>query len=426
MSANPLWTQDQGDAEALALRLIERADVRVARERARGGLLVDPIAATLDGRLGLDRALDQWVLALAMREANGDPADPRVSWNVNNAPRDWFGHVYQGAAVAIDNPDNINREIPIAGEGRYEITLSFAETPPQFSIVSEMEPPHHAGLGRNIGAYTLQDFLPHLDAARRVRVTVGPEENPASRFHFRTEPGAIQIYTRDSMSDWTQSPAGVSVRRLDPPANWRARSEDEIAARIVEDMPAWIEFWRTFKDGFLGFPEPNRLIGPNGRDGGWGYLAGGRFRIAEDEALIVTIDPAGSYYTGFQITDPWTISPDPMHRQCSLNKAQTSLSSDGTASYVLCPVDPGIANWIDTVSLREGWMLFRWQGVPNAADPATFIRSVRLVKHAELERLSPEQAPRIGLAERAAQIKRRAWLHGARTRQAGWRTAGGA
>jgi hypothetical protein len=420
MSGNPLWTEDQAAAEKLSLRLIERADVRAAREVARTGLLADPLAQTLDGRLSLDRALDQWVLALAMREANGDVADPRVVWNVNNAPRDWHGHVYQGAAVAIDNPDNFNREIPVSGDGHYEIDIRFSENPPQFSIVIEMEPEHHAGLGRNIGAFTLQDLLAVADADRRVTISVGPDEAKGAAPHLRSEPGRIQIYTRDSQSDWAQAPAEVTVRRLDPPAGWTPRNEDEIAATVIADMPAWVRFWRTFKDDFLGYPEPNRLVGPNGRDGGWGYLAGGRFRVGKDEALIVTIDPAGSYYTGFQISDPWTISPDPMHRTVSLNKAQSMANPDGTISYVLCAVDPGVANWIDTMSLVGGWMLVRWQGVPKGADPARFIRTVECVAMADLDANLPAGCPRTDLAGRRAQIARRATLHATRTRHGPW------
>src|SRR3546814_6786947 len=85
------------------------------------------------------------------------------------------------------------------------------------------------GLGRNIGAFTLQDLLPHADADGRVTITVGPEENGSGPLHLRTEPGRIKIYTRDSQSDWAQVPAEVSVRRLDPPVDWRSRPEDEIA-----------------------------------------------------------------------------------------------------------------------------------------------------------------------------------------------------
>lgn len=115
LARSPLATDDQRDTERLALRLIEHPRVRAARESARALLLADPMADTPDGRLGLDRALDQWVLALTMRIANADPFRPKVTWNVFNAPRIWFGHVYQGAAVAIDNPDNSNREISVDG-----------------------------------------------------------------------------------------------------------------------------------------------------------------------------------------------------------------------------------------------------------------------------------------------------------------------
>jgi hypothetical protein len=402
---NPLYTQDQESAEKLALRLIERADIRDAREQARKAMLEDPAAAIADGNLGLDHALDQWVLALAMREANGDTADPRVVWNVSNPPRNWFGHVYHGAAVPVD------------GSGNYEIDLRFSKNPPQFSIVIEMEPDHHAGLGRNIGALTLQDLLPHCDRQGRVTVTAGPDAG--GPLHLKSEPGRIQIYTRDSQADWDQMPAEVSVRRLDPPAGRRPRTEDEIAATITADMPAWVRFWRGFKDDFLGFPEPNTLVGPNGRDGNWGYLAGGRFALVDDEAVLVTLDPVGSYYTGFQITDPWTIAPDPMLRLASLNKAQVTPNADGSVTYAIALADPGIANWIDTCGLHEGWMLTRWQGVPAGSVIDRMIRDVRLVKFDDI----PAHVPRIDLAGRRAQIAKRAQSFAQRTSKQGWSDA---
>ncbi len=415
--SNPLCNADQEAAEKLALRLIERGDVRAAREAARQGMLSDPAAKTLDGSLGLDRALDQWVLALGMREANGDTADPKVVWNVSNPPRNWFGHIYHGAAVAVDNPDNFNREIPIDGSGHYEIDLRFSANPPQFSIVIEMEPEHHAGLGRNIGALTLQQLLPHCDAHGGVTVTVGPEYG--GPLHLQSEAGRIQIYTRDSQANWTQRPAEVTVRRLDPPSDWKPRGENEIAAVVIADMPAWVRFWSSFKNDFLGFPKPNRLVGPNGRDGNWGYLAGGRFAVADDEAVLVTLDPAGSYYTGFQITDPWTIAPDPMHRLASLNKAQCALNPDGTVTYAIALTDPGIANWIDTCGLHEGWMLTRWQGVPEDAAINRLIREVRLVKLDSI----PRDIPRVDLEYRRAQIAERANGFAMRTDEKRWQDA---
>jgi hypothetical protein len=416
--SNPLYTPDQEAAEKLALRLIERADVRSAREAARRDMRGDPAAALPDGALSLDHALDEWVLALAMREANGDTGAPTVVWNVSNPPRRWFGHSYGGAAVAVDNPDNFNREIPIDGNGNYAIDIRFSADPPQFSLVIEMEPEHHAGLGRNIGALTLQQLLPHCDAGRGVTVTVGP--GAGGPLHLQSERGRIQVYTRDSQADWNQQPAEVTVRRLDPPAGWRPRSEDEIAAAVIADMPAWIRFWRGFKDNFLGFPEPNRLVGPNGRDGNWGYLAGGRFAIADDEAVLVTLDPVGSYYTGFQITDPWTIAPDPMHRLASLNKAQITPNADGSVTYAISLADPGVANWIDTCGLHEGWMLTRWQGVPANPPLDQMIREVRLVK---LDAI-PSAIPRVDLEGRRRQVFDRTQAFSRRTDVKGWTDAG--
>lgn len=414
---NPLHTPDQAAAERLALRLIERADVRAAREAARRAMRADPAATRPDAALSLDRALDQWVLALAMREANGDPADPKVVWNVSNPPRHWFGHAYGGAAVAVDNPDNFNREIPIDGAGHYAIEITFSADPPQFSVVIEMEPAHHAGLGRNIGALTLQQLLPHADAAGRVTVTVGPEDG--GPLHLRSEPGRIQIYTRDSQANWNQRPAQVTVLRIDPPADWQPRSEGAIAATIIADMPAWVLFWSHFKDDFLGNPTPNTLVGPNGRDGNWGYLAGGRFALADDEVLLVTLDPVGSYYTGFQITDPWTIAPDPMLRLASLNKAQCTPNADGSVTYALALADPGVANWIDTCGLHEGWMLTRWQGVPANPPLDRMIRAVRLLKVGDI----PPDVRRVDLPARRAQIAARAKAFAQRTSVEGWHDA---
>lgn len=419
MTVNPLWTADQAAAEMLALRLIELKDVRAARETARRAMLDDPLAATLDGIVGLDRALDQWILGLAMREANGDTADPKVVWNISNAPRDWHGHVYRGAAVAIDNPDNFNREIPIDGDGTYEIMIRFADDPPQFSIVCEVEPEHHAGLGRNLGAYTLEQLSEGSAPGEPVILTVGPGEG--GRFHLKTEPGArIQVYTRDSQRHWDQVPAEISVRRLDPPVDHVPRTEDEIAAAVVAGMPAWVTFWSHFKDDFLGPPPFNSFAGPNGRDGGWGYLAGGRFRLAAGEALIVSTDPAGSYYTGFQISDPWMVSPDPMVQLVSLNTSQVVPNPDGTLTFALAAFDPGLANWIDTTNLAEGWMLIRWQGVPASADPALFLRETRVVALDRVEADVPASVPRIDIAGRRLQLAERARSHGTRTRAAMW------
>ena len=409
---SPLATQDQREIETLALRLIETPEVRKARESARALLLADPIAATPDGRIGLDRALDQWTLALAMRIANSDTHRPSVAWNVYNAPRSWFGHTFPGAAVAIDNPDNANREIPVDGAFCYEISGRYGEPRTQFTIEVVAEFDGYAGLGRTLCALTSQQI--QADADGRFVITVDAEPAGERPNHLRSEAGLQYVFARDSLSDWRQVPTALEVRRVGGPPAPPPRSEPRLAQDIAANMMIWVGVWRGFKDTFLGYPEPNTLVGPIGREGGWGFLAGGRFRIGDDEAVVVRTTDGGACYTGFQVADPWTIAPDPVHHTASRNRAQSIPDPDGCYTYVLAALDPGVCNWIDTVGLHEGWMLLRWQGVPAALEAKSLIRSVEAAKLAHLDRLVPA-TPRADLAFRCGDIARRIYEHGLRT-----------
>jgi hypothetical protein len=56
-------------------------------------------------------------------------------------------------------------------------------------------------------------------------------------------------------------------------------------------------------DSSPGSGQRNHLTLP--QDGVAGAIAAGsRFSFAADEALVITIDPAGARYVGFQVTDP--------------------------------------------------------------------------------------------------------------------------
>jgi hypothetical protein len=225
---------------------------------------------------------------------------------------------------------------------------------------------------------------------------------------MRCEPGLLTITARDSRSDWAQVATTLSLSRISGPG-LSARAEDEKGriAAIAAGLPAFVDAWRSFKDGFFGFPEINRIALPKRRDseGGWGFIGGGRFRLEEDEALIVTADDAGADYTGFQLTDPWTLRPATVLRTTSLNRTQAVSDADGRYTYVVARQDPGVANWLDTGGLREGWMQLRWQNVPPGRDPgASQPKRVRLD---DLETALPDGVRRADLAYRREQIRSR-------------------
>jgi hypothetical protein len=133
--------------------------------------------------------------------------------------------------------------------------------------------------------------------------------------------------------------------------------------------------------------------------------------LADDEALVLTLDPIGAKYLAVQLASGWLSSLDYLHHTASLNLAQVTPNADGTVTLVVAPRDPGVANWLDTTGLHEGTLFVRWQKLPKSLDShAQGVRSVRLVKVTDLETALPRLSPaerQLRLRERAAAYARR-------------------
>ncbi len=411
---NPLATTDQRELEALALRIAATPSVRAAREQARALLLSNPTARTPDGAAGLDRALDQWVMAAVVAVANNDPSRPRALWAIDNTPREWFGHIFPGAAVAIDNPDNINRTMPLHGAWEYQLKGRFGKpATAQTSFIVTPAADGQLRLGNAIAALTDLDL--QADSDGRFVITLDRRPAAGRINHLQIADGAQMLAVRDSHSDWTQQVTEIQVAPVSGPAMPPPMAEEILVRAAAESVVEFVGFWLEFKNSFWKTPPFNQVIGPLGRDGGWGYQAGGRFKLADDEALVITTIDAGAAYTGIQVSDPWTISPNPLYATTSRNSSQVTANPDGSFTYVVSLIDPGVANWIDTAGLHEGWFMLRWQNV-NATEPKTLLRSARCVRWAELDAALAAGTPRATLEQRSAEIRQRAKDYERRTR----------
>ncbi|HUE10213.1 MAG TPA: hypothetical protein VMQ54_04715 [Steroidobacteraceae bacterium] len=404
--SHPLATNDQRELEALCLRIAATPGVRAAREQARALLLANPTSRTPDGAAGLDRALDQWVMAGVVAIANNDPSRPRALWAIDNTPREWFGHVFPGAAVAIDNPDNVNRTMPLNGAWEYQVNGRFGKhSTAQTSFIVTPAEEGQLRLGNTIAALTNLDL--QADSDGRFAITLDKRPAGGRVNHMQITGGAQMLAIRDSHSDWRQRATEIQVVPMSGPAAPAPVAEDVLARAAAESIVEFVAFWLEFKNTFWKTPPFNQVIGPLGRDGGWGYQAGGRFKLSDDEALVITTGGAGAAYTGFQVSDPWTISPDPKYATTSRNSSQVTANPNGSHTYVISVIDPGVANWIDTAGLHEGWFMLRWQNV-KTADPSSLLRSARLVRWTELDAELPPGTPRATLQQRSAEIQRRA------------------
>jgi hypothetical protein len=411
---NPLATQDQRELETLVLRIAAAPAVRSAREQARALLVANPTAKTPDGAAGLDRALDQWVMAGVVAIANNDPSRPRALWAIDNTPREWFGHVFPGAAVAIDNPDNVNRTVPLDGVWSYRINGRFGQSATaQTSFIVTPAEQGQLRLGSTIAALTNLDL--EADADGRFEITLDRRPAAGRTNHMQIAEGPQMLAIRDSHSDWRQQATRIQVMAVSGPEVRPPIAEDSLVQAAAESTIDFVAFWLEFKNTFWNTPPFNEVIGPIGRDGGWGYQAGGRFKLADDEALVITTIDGGAAYTGFQVSDPWTISPYPLYATTSRNSSQIAANPDGSHTYVISLIDPGVANWIDTAGLHEGWFMLRWQNL-KTTEAKSLLRSARLVRVPELEPALPPGTPRATLQQRSAEIRKRATDYESRTR----------
>jgi hypothetical protein len=127
------------------------------------------------------------------------------------------------------------------------------------------------------------------------------------------------------------------------------------------------------------------------------------FNLAEDEALIVKLDPLpDGIYWGFQLGDVWSRSLNFTQRQTSLNMSSVSVDEDGACRVVVAHQDPGVANWLDTTGRGQGTVVFRNYKTSSQPVPTTM-----KVKFADLATCLPPSTARISRADRARALEAR-------------------
>ncbi len=108
----------------------------------------------------------------------------------------------------------------------------------------------------------------------------------------------------------------------------------------------------------------------------------GTFRVADDEALIIEVEPPPTRYWNIVLSSIWYETSDYMSRQSSLTLEDAVTDQDGKVRLVISQKNPGVANWLDPMDNQRGTMVFRWldaRGI-EVATPKT-----QLVKLTELE-----------------------------------------
>ena len=305
----------------------------------------------------------------------------------------------------LSNPDNIYESALLADDGEYRIhgrrgthamlTLQILDAYP---IVA---------LGRNLAAIDLDAAGVVPGAEFELRLGGAARDG----LWYALPHGARALLVRQSFEDWDrETPSQLHIERLD--RTLRVADGAGLGDAVADFVVAVDRLWNANYLPMIRRAPLNTLPSPRASDIGAGGLGGQqsvmmRYRLAPDQALLITVRKSAARYQGIQLGDPWFVTPNWIEHQVSLTRAQAATDADGYMRFVISLRDPGVANWLDPAGFAEGFVFMRWQGLPAplAADEAP---TAQLIALEDLDLHLPPQTPRMDAAARAAQLAQRA------------------
>jgi hypothetical protein len=409
MSVHPIATQAQHEHELQAMELAEHPTVKEAYGRVREHWLkeMDPTPAM---RACFDWAFDEVMFSAAIWSSNQDPLRPKVIC-ITRLAHAVQGRQIRGSRWGIDNPDSIYRVIPISGDERYLIHGRVAErrmTENYFTLWDAKM--------NTVDVLSGHDLVLNDDRTFTITVDSSPADGRPN--HVRSSPEAHEFYIRDVMLDWARDePNELRIERLGAPPSSPPRTRDEQAQLTAEFMLRYANFTLGLSRRTLQ-RAPNEFALAYSADQGGAlrnqFYSSGHFKLADDEAFVVDVSDGGARYFVVPLANVWGTTMDIVDRTSSLNKAQSAPNTDGTYTYVLCPEDPGVHNWLDTCGMREGMLTLRMAEFPDQKPRGDLAGRGRVVKLARLRDelpdgtvwVSPEQRARQRQERRAAYTRR--------------------
>ena len=400
---NPIATEDQRATELRALELAAHPALVQTKAEVRDWWLRanDP---SPDMRACFEWAFEEVMFAALVWSLNQDPLYPRVVTITRLAHR-LEGRDVPGSRWGLDNPDSVYRVIPISGAERYEIRGRVPEhrlTENYFTLWDA-----------NMNTVDVLDGKRLvLDADRRFTITVDSEPAGGRANHVRSSPAAHEFYIRDVLLDWERDRANeLEIVRLGPPPPrppFPAEQQLERAAALHVEVGQEL---RPLECAVRG-QAVNKLefVIDRQTDGALRnqvYILG-RFQLSDREALIVNVGLGGAEYFVCPVTNIWGTTNDIVNRTGSLNKAQSVANPDGSYTYVVSAVDPGVHNWVDTSGTHEGILTLRWAEFPGGRPGPDLRADSRLVRLDQLRAHLPPETRFVTADERAQQLAQRA------------------
>lgn len=224
---------------------------------------------------------------------------------------------------------------------------------------------------------------------------------------WELKPESTNVVLRQLSYDWiNEEDARVAIERFDGPARKPRMSADRIATNL-QQLAHWTEAYVAISNRFckaFAAKGVNQVHFINFSDDGGmpaqAYLEG-LFEFAPGEALILETEmPKESQYWSFHLTDERWTSYDWFNRFSILNGHNAKIDADGKFRAVICPEDPGVHNWLDSMDYKRGIIQGRWHNCSSFPQP-----TVTRIKASEVRKYLPADTALMAPAERDAAIR---------------------
>ena len=265
--------------------------------------------------------------------------------------------------VGGDNPDAEYEFAAIDGQYDYKITGNIGS-------VRYLGFTFNAGQGttpRRQFAY-LSDKTLELDQDGNFTLILSQEPTDTSGQWIQIPDDASGILVRQYIANRKKEElATLNIDVLGSPIQFSPVTDQEIADAIIGTSYAFLSLTTLHHRVLPELMEKTNVFIKATSDSLGGAISGndnlymiGSYQLADDEALIMLVQPPKTRYWNIALESRWHETADYLHRPTSMTLDEVNYNEDGSVEFIVAHKDPGHPNWLDTSGHNFGFITLRW------------------------------------------------------------------
>ncbi len=282
--------------------------------------------------------------------------------------------------VGGDNPDAEYEFVAIDGQYDYKITGNVGS-------VRYLGLTFNAGQGntpRRQFAY-LSDKTLNLDEAGNFTLILSQEAPDIPGQWVQTPADASGILVRQYIAQREQEELpSFHIEVLGDPLPFRPVTDQEVADAIIGTSYAFFSLTTLHHRVLPELMEKTNFFIEATSENLGGAISGndnlymiGSYQLADDEALVMRVQPPDTRYWNIALESRWHEIADYLHRPTSLTLDEVQYSEDGSVEFVVAHQDPGHPNWLDTSGHNFGFITLRWLDARGAKVPTPELQVIQ-------------------------------------------------